>query len=157
HSGAACARRNVRRRTVSKLSTILLALTWAAVAPRASAQSVAIPLGPAGPMSLAGLDVAIRIAQRMQLGDLGSTSRLPERLVPPASRNPREPGDSLYRLARRAMADENYRRAAQLFAELVDRYPRSDYAGDALYYRAYSLYQLGGQRDLHDAIDAIEL
>ena len=108
-------------------------------------------------MSLAGLDVAIRIAQRMQLGDLGSTSRLPERLVPPASRNPREPGDSLYRLARRAMADENYRRAAQLFAELVDRYPRSDYAGDALYYRAYSLYQLGGQRDLHDAIDAIEL
>jgi HEAT repeat protein len=55
------------------------------------------------------------------------------------------------------MADENYRRAAQLFAELVDRFPRSDYAGDALYYRAYSLYQLGGQRDLRDAIDAIEL
>jgi HEAT repeat protein len=54
------------------------------------------------------------------------------------------------------MADESYRRAALLFKELVDRFPRSDYAGDALYYRAYSLFQLGSERDLRDAIDAIE-
>ena len=87
----------------------------------------------------------------------GAASARRERLVPPASWSASDPADSLYRLARRAMADENYRRAAQLFADLVDRYPRSDYAGDALYYRAYSLYQLGGQRELRDAVDAIEL
>jgi len=139
---------------VSKLSTILLALSWA-VPVTAGAQSVAVSGAP-GPISLAGIGVAVRIGQRMTLGEAGESAHPLERLVPPPSRNAREPGDSLYRLARRAMADENYRRAAQLFAELVDRYPRSDYAGDALYYRAYSLYQLGGQRDLRDAIDAIE-
>ena len=105
-------------------------------------------------VAVANIDVA-QIVQQLGIASVNLASA--RRLVPPPSRNAREPGDSLYRLARRAMADENYRRAAQLFAELVDRYPRSDYAGDALYYRAYSLYQLGGQRDLRDAIDAIEL
>jgi HEAT repeat protein len=78
------------------------------------------------------------------------------RLVPPPSRDTEDPADSLYRLARRAMADEGYSRAAQLFGDLVKRYPQSDYAGDALYYRAYSLFQLGSQRDFGDALDAIE-
>jgi len=105
-------------------------------------------------VAVANIDLAQIVRQ---LGIASANLASARRLVPPPSRNSREPGDSLYRLARRAMADENYRRAAQLFAELVDRYPRSDYAGDALYYRAYSLYQLGGQRDLRDAIDAIEL
>lgn len=72
-------------------------------------------------------------------------------LVPPASRYREDPGDSLYRAARRAMADENYRTAARLFLELVEQYPSSDYAGDALYYRAYALYQLGGSRNLSEA------
>lgn len=79
-----------------------------------------------------------------------------ERVIPRAPWNAEDPADSLYRLGRRAMADEDYRRAAQAFGQLVDRYPDSDYAGDALYYRAYSLYQLGTQRDLRDALDAIE-
>jgi HEAT repeat protein len=117
---------------------------------------VSVPIVSVGPMSLAGIDAAVGIARSMGLigGDVSVRHR--ERLVPPAPWSARDPADSLYRLARRAMADENYRRAAEAFAQLVDRYPRSDYAGDALYYRAYCLYQLGGQRDLHDAIDAIE-
>ena len=48
------------------------------------------------------------------------------RLVPPPSRDTEDPADSLYRLARRAMADEGYSRAAQLFGNLVKRYPQSD-------------------------------
>ena len=139
---------------MSKLSTLLLALLWA-VARTGDAQSVAVPVVPIDPMSFAGIDAAVRIAQRVRL-DVDAGARRRERLVPPAPWSARDPADSLYRLARRAMADENYRRAAETFAELVDRYPRSDYAGDALYYRAYCLYQLGGQRDLRDAIDAIE-
>src|SRR5690242_2728077 len=78
------------------------------------------------------------------------------RLVPPPSSHLEDPADSLYRLARRAMADEEYDRAARVFLQLVERYPQSDYAGDALYYRAYSLFQLGGRRDLHDAIASLD-
>jgi HEAT repeat protein len=78
------------------------------------------------------------------------------RLVPPPARNSEDPADSLYRLARRSMADENYARAARLFLQIVEQYPQSDYAGDALYWRAYSLYQLGGRRDLSDAIASLD-
>jgi HEAT repeat protein len=78
------------------------------------------------------------------------------RLVPPPSRNVEDPADSLYRLARRAMSNEDYARAARLFLQIVEQYPQSDYAGDALYYRAYSLYRLGGQRDLDNAIKSLE-
>jgi HEAT repeat protein len=78
------------------------------------------------------------------------------RLVPPASNHIEDPADSLYRLARRAMADEDYDGAARVFLQLVERYPQSDYAGDALYYRAYSLFQLGARRDLHDAIASLD-
>jgi HEAT repeat protein len=88
-------------------------------------------------------------------GREGALGRL-ARLVPPAPINAEDPADSLYRLARRAMADASYRRAAQLFAELVEKYPRSEYAGDALYYRAYSLLQSGRPSDLDDAIAAID-
>jgi HEAT repeat protein len=140
---------------VRKLSTLLLALLWA-VAPSAQAQIVTIPNLPIAPFSVADIDAAVHIAQLVRIGDLGAIRHRGARLVPPAPWSLRDPADSLYRLARRAMADENYSRAAEAFAQLVDRYPRSDYAGDALYYRAYCLVQLGGQRDLSDALDAID-
>jgi HEAT repeat protein len=54
------------------------------------------------------------------------------------------------------MADEDYGLAARLFLQLVNDYGQSDYAGDALYYRAYSLYQLGGRRELRDALAALD-
>jgi len=115
---------------VSKLSIALVALAVASASP-ATSQS---PRGRA-----------------MRVAPIAAV-----RLVPPPSRDTEDPADSLYRLARRAMADEGYSRAAQLFGDLVKRYPQSDYAGDALYYRAYSLFQLGSQRDFGDALDAIE-
>ena len=139
---------------MSKLSTFLLALTCA-VAPAARAQSVSVPIVSVG-STLAGIDAAVGIARSLGFLTRVGTTRQGKRLVPPAPWSAQDPADSLYRLARRAMSDENYRRAAEVFAQLVDRYPRSDYAGDALYYRAYCLYTLGGKRDLHDAIDAIE-
>ena len=116
---------------MSKTLTLLFALTVAGAAPAAAQHASAAPLR----------FVSIRTAAR---------------LMPPESSNREDPADSLYRLARRAMSDENYRRAAQLFLQIVERYPQSDYAGDALYWRAYSLYQLGGRRDFRDAIAALE-
>ena len=137
-----------------KLSTVALALMWAVVS-RANAQVVAPPVVD-GPMVVAGLKVAAEVPRIMQLLESNGIVVRRTRLIPPPPQNAQDPADSLYRLARRAMADENYRRAAQLFVELVERFPHSDYAGDALYYRAYSLFQLGSQRDLRDAIDAIK-
>ena len=146
-----------------KLSTIVIVL---ALIPAldAGAQDVSalgslgslVSLSALGPMTLAGVDAALQTVNRMGLLRGGDVLPRHERLIPRAPWNAQDPADSLYRLARRAMADENYRRAAQLFADLVSRYPESDYAGDALYYRAYSLFQLGSQRDLRDAIADIE-
>lgn len=137
-----------------KLSTLALALALLP-AMRAKAQEMSVRTVGTGSMSLAGVAAAIETVRGMGLLRPEGVGR-GGRVIPRAPWNAQDPADSLYRIARRAMADENYRRAAQTFAELVDRYPRSDYAGDALYYRAYSLFQLGSQRDLREAIDAIE-
>ena len=70
-----------------------------------------------------------------------------------------EPSDSLFRVGRQAMADGDYRRAANVFKTVTDRYPQSASASDALYWRAWSLHKLGAERgnkgDLDDALDAI--
>jgi HEAT repeat protein len=134
---------------VRKFSTLVIALALMP-ATHATAQESLRSIG----VNLGAVGTALESSSR-ELSAMGIESHA-RRVIPRAPWNAQDPADSLYRLGRRAMADENYRRAAQLFGQLVDRYPDSDYAGDALYYRAYSLYQLGTQRDLRDAIDAIE-
>jgi HEAT repeat protein len=67
-----------------------------------------------------------------------------------------DPADSLYRLAREALNRGQYRRASDLFAELVRRHPRSGYAGDALYWQAFSLYREGGSQNLRSALRRLE-
>jgi HEAT repeat protein len=51
--------------------------------------------------------------------------------------------DSLFRAARSLLDDREYRRAAASFASIADRYPQAPRAGDALYWQAWALYQLG--------------
>jgi TolA-binding protein len=63
-----------------------------------------------------------------------------------------DPADSLFRIGREAMNDGEYRRAANLFKQLVDKYPKSAKAGDALYWRAWSLHKLGVERRDKDAL-----
>jgi HEAT repeat protein len=71
-----------------------------------------------------------------------------------------DPADSLYRIGRNAINDNDYRRAATLFKQVVDKYPKSTKAGDALFWRAWALNKLGTERrnkgDLDDALIAIE-
>ncbi len=67
-----------------------------------------------------------------------------------------DPADSLYRAARSAMADGDYRRAAGLFREIGATYPKSTYATTALYYEAFALYRSGEVGDLHDALGALQ-
>src|SRR5689334_3312677 len=67
-----------------------------------------------------------------------------EHRVPPAPWNAADPADSLYRAARTALSDGEYARAATLFKQIGQRYPKSEYAPDALYWEAFARYRMGG-------------
>ena len=76
--------------------------------------------------------------------------------VPPAPWADADPADSLYRLGREAINRGDFRRAADLFAEISERYPRSQYAPDAPYWRAFALYRAGDDDDLREALKALK-
>ncbi len=67
-----------------------------------------------------------------------------------------DPADSLYRAAREALDRRDFSRAADLFAQVPVRYPRSGYAADAYYWRAFSLYRGGGETQLRAALQALD-
>ncbi len=76
-------------------------------------------------------------------------------LLPPAPWAKADPADSLYRLAREALSRGDYKRAAEIFHRIPERYPQSAYAGQALYYEAFALYRSGGDEDLSTARDRL--
>ncbi|MDQ6885818.1 MAG: HEAT repeat domain-containing protein [Gemmatimonadota bacterium] len=67
-----------------------------------------------------------------------------------------DPADSLYRAARQALNGGEYRRAAELFKRIPEVYPKSGYAGDALYWQAFALYKTGDDEDLRAARRALD-
>jgi TolA-binding protein len=69
---------------------------------------------------------------------------------------PSDVADSLWREARRAVADEDWERAVTLFQRLRDRYPKSAYVGDSYYWQAFALYQKGGVSDLRRATELLD-
>ena len=75
--------------------------------------------------------------------------------LPPEAWAKADPADSLYRLAREALSRGDYKRAAEIFHRIPERYPQSEYAGQAMYYEAYSLYRSGEGNDLSSAIDRL--
>jgi len=56
--------------------------------------------------------------------------------LPPEPWAKADPADSLYRLAREAMARSDWKRAAEIFHSIPQRYPQSAYAGQSMYYEA---------------------
>lgn len=75
---------------------------------------------------------------------------------PPAPRHQGDPADSLYKRAREQLNGGEYASAAQLFGQLVDRYPKSAYAADALYWQAFALYRNGSRGDLRRAVSLLD-
>ena len=59
--------------------------------------------------------------------------------------------DSLYRAARQALNQNQYDRAAELFRNIRDRYPRSTYVPNTYYWQAFALYRAGSDDNLRDA------
>jgi HEAT repeat protein len=67
-----------------------------------------------------------------------------------------DPADSLYRAARAALNQGDHARAADLFRQITIRFPKSAYAGDALYWQAFARYRIGGAEELRLALAALE-
>ena len=67
-----------------------------------------------------------------------------------------DPGDSLYRSARDQLNRGDYRKAADLFKSLPQKYPNSAYVADAQYWQAFSLYRIGGTPELREALAVLE-
>jgi HEAT repeat protein len=79
------------------------------------------------------------------------------RSIPPAPWAVMDPADSLYRAGRAALRRNDYTRAAGLFRQVRDQYPRSEYAPDAYYWEAFSLYRSGGKANLQQAREVLRL
>jgi TolA-binding protein len=75
---------------------------------------------------------------------------------PPAAWQADDPADSLYRAGREQLNRGDYRRAAGTFERIAGQYPKSTYAGDALYWQAYSLYRIGEPNELRQAVRALD-
>jgi len=75
---------------------------------------------------------------------------------PPAPWQADDPADSLYRVGREQLNRGDNRRAAGTFERIVERYPKSTYAADALYWQAYALYRIGEPGELREAAKVLE-
>jgi HEAT repeat protein len=69
----------------------------------------------------------------------------------------KDPADSLYREARAALGKGDYKKAAEIFRRINAQYPQSEYAGESLYYLAFSEYRIGGSDHLHSALNSLSL
>lgn len=75
--------------------------------------------------------------------------------MPPEAWAPQDAADSLYKAARDALTKGDNSRAADLFNQVVKKYPSSTYAGESLYYYAFSLYRVGGSDKLRMSRQAL--
>jgi TolA-binding protein len=73
----------------------------------------------------------------------------------PASWAPQDPADSLYREARRALSNDNYSAAAQLFKRIRDQYPKSTYTPDSYYWEAFAMQRTGERTQLNAALQLL--
>jgi tetratricopeptide (TPR) repeat protein len=100
-----------------------------------------------------------------RLGFAGANTQLSEEFaaldqqataLPPEPWAKADSADSLYRLAREAMSRGDYKRAAELFHRIPERFPQSAYASQSIYYEAFALYRSGGDDDLSTARDRLK-
>jgi len=76
---------------------------------------------------------------------------------PPAAWAQQDPADQLYRDARRELNRGRYATAADLFASIYKKYPRSTYAGDSYYWQAYALSKRDNDESLRQALGILDM
>lgn len=67
-----------------------------------------------------------------------------------------DPADSAYRYAYDVLVRGDYGRAAQLFRDVGQKYPKSAYQNDLPYWEAYARYKIGTTDELHTAVKLLE-
>ena len=98
---------------------------------------------------------AIRAAQ-MDMAHSLYTPHAETRVTAPAPWAHQDVADSAYRVARELFNRGEYGQAVQAFRSLPTRYPNSQYAPEAAYYQAFSLFRIGGTAELREALAALE-
>lgn len=98
---------------------------------------------------------AIHAAQADMVHSL-YTPRAETRVTAPAPWASQDVADSAYRVARELFNRGEYGQAVQAFRSLPTRYPNSQYAPEAAYYQAFSLFRIGGTGELREALAALE-
>jgi HEAT repeat protein len=76
---------------------------------------------------------------------------------PPAPWAQQDPADQIYRNARAELNRGRYATAADLFASIYTKHPRSTYAGDAYYWQAFALSRRDNGESLSKALKVLEL
>jgi len=133
--------------------TMRTLLTAAAIL---SSAGLAVSQIPAGNTSLDSSIAPFALAADAQASGTSGDVQQQETPLPPEPWAQRDPADSLYRMAREALSRGDYKRAAEVFHRITERYPQSTYAGQSLYYEAYSLYRKGETDDLENARDRLK-
>src|SRR5215467_1998515 len=67
-----------------------------------------------------------------------------------------DPADSAYRFAYDVLNRGDYGRAAQLFRDIAQKYPKSSYQDALPYWEAYARYKIGSTEELHNAAKLLE-
>ena len=111
------------------------------------------------PASRSSYDASVPATELTGAGALGAGNASFSQLamsLPPEPWAKGDPADSLYRMAREALSRGDYKRAAEIFHRIPEQYPQSEYAGQAMYYEAFSLYRSGDDDDLSTARDRLK-
>src|SRR5215831_1663285 len=67
-----------------------------------------------------------------------------------------DPADSAYRFAYDVLSRGDYGRAAQLFRDIAQKYPKSAYQDALPYWEAYARYKIGSTDEVHNAAKLLE-
>ena len=65
-----------------------------------------------------------------------------------------DPADSAYRFAQDMLNRGDYGRAAQLFRDIAQKYPKSSYQNDLPYWEAYARYKIGTTDELKRLVES---
>ena len=151
----------VRVPDLSWLGPVVADAQARAAASLAQAGPALAGVGPAMAQARIGLlrAEAALAATSARMGSFGSFAFAWDEIdeSPPAPWAQQDPADQIYRNARQELNRGRYATAADLFASIYSKHPRSTYAGDAYYWQAYALSRRDNSESLRQALKVLEL
>jgi TolA-binding protein len=146
----------VRVPDLSWLGPVVADAQARAAASLAQAGPALAGVGPAMAQARIGLlrAEAALAATSARMGSFGSFAFAWDEITesPPAPWAQQDPADQIYRNARQELNRGRYATAADLFASIYSKHPRSTYAGDAYYWQAYALSRRDNSESLRQAL-----